>query len=213
MYPSLTPNHPDRLAATVAGIDEAGRGPLAGAVVAAVVVLAPGQLLSGVRDSKQLSAARREALVAEIHKSALDWAIGVATHVEIDALNILHATMLAMSRAFAGLRQPPGLVQIDGNRAPRLTGYTGTIETVIGGDRSCPAISAASILAKVYRDQLMMELHLVYPAYGFDRHKGYPTAEHRAVLMALGPCPAHRRSFAPVRAALTAARPPRESAR
>ena len=213
MYPSLTPNHPDRLAATVAGIDEAGRGPLAGAVVAAVVVLAPGQLLSGVRDSKQLSAARREALVAEIHNSALDWAIGVATHVEIDALNILHATMLAMSRAFAGLRQPPGLVQIDGNRAPRLTGYTGTIETVIGGDRSCPAISAASILAKVYRDQLMMELHLVYPAYGFDRHKGYPTAEHRAVLMALGPCPAHRRSFAPVRAALTAARPPRESAR
>ena len=213
MYPSLTPNHPDRLAATVAGIDEAGRGPLAGAVVAAVVVLAPGQLLSGVRDSKQLSAARREALVAEIHKSALDWAIGVATHVEIDALNILHATMLAMSRAFAGLRQPPGLVQIDGNRAPRLTGYTGTIETVIGGDRSCPAISAASILAKVYRDQLMMELHVEYPDYGFDRHKGYPTAEHRAVLMALGPCPAHRRSFAPVRAALTAARPPRESAR
>ena len=213
MYPSLTPNNPDRLAATVAGIDEAGRGPLAGAVVAAVVVLTPGQLLPGVRDSKQLSAARREALVAEIHNSALDWGIGVATHAEIDALNILHAIMLAMSRAFAGLRQVPGLVQIDGNRAPRLAGYTGTIETVIGGDRSCPAISAASILAKVYRDQLMMELHLVYPAYGFDRHKGYPTAEHRAVLMALGPCPAHRRSFAPVRAALTAARPPRESAR
>ncbi|MFZ1623433.1 MAG: ribonuclease HII [Gammaproteobacteria bacterium] len=213
MHPFLTPNNPDRLAATVAGIDEAGRGPLAGAVVAAVVLLAPGQLLLGVRDSKQLSAARREALVAEIHKSALDWAIGVATHVEIDALNILHATMLAMSRAFAGLRQPPGLVQIDGNRAPRLTGYTGTIETVIGGDRSCPAISAASILAKVYRDQLMMELHVEYPDYGFDRHKGYPTAEHRAVLMAIGPCPAHRRSFAPVRAALTAARPPRESAR
>jgi ribonuclease HII len=170
------------------------------------VVLEPGQVLAGVRDSKQLSATQREALVGLVHDSALDWSIGVATHAEIDALNILHATMLAMSRAFAGLRLRPDLVQIDGNRAPRLEGFSGTVQTVIGGDRSCPAISAASILAKVHRDQLMMELHAEYPDYGFDRHKGYPTAEHRAVLLSLGPCPAHRRSFAPVRAALDAVR-------
>ncbi|MCB1596676.1 MAG: ribonuclease HII [Gammaproteobacteria bacterium] len=210
MYSSFTPNNPGGRATTVAGIDEAGRGPLAGAVVAAAVVLTPGQVLPGVRDSKQLSAARREALVDEIRSSALAWCIGVATHAEIDSLNILHATMLAMSRAFAGLGMRPDLVQIDGNRAPRFDGFTGTVETVIGGDRSCPAISAASILAKVHRDQLMMELHVEYPGYGFDRHKGYPTAEHRAALLALGPCPAHRRSFAPVRAALTGARRPVE---
>jgi ribonuclease HII len=203
MNSSLTSNDPGGRAITVAGIDEAGRGPLAGAVVAAAVVLAPGQALAGVRDSKQLSAAQREALVEGIHGGALDWSIGIATHAEIDALNILQATMLAMSRAFAGLRLRPDLVQIDGNRAPRLEGFSGTVETVIGGDRSCPAISAASILAKVHRDQLMMELHAEYPDYGFDRHKGYPTAEHRAVLLSLGPCPAHRRSFSPVRAALT----------
>lgn len=207
MDPSLKFNDPGGPAITVAGIDEAGRGPLAGAVVAAAVVLAPGQVLEGVRDSKQLTAARREALVERIHSSALDWSIGIATHAEIDALNILHATMLAMSRAFAGLRLRPDLVQIDGNRAPPLAGFSGTVETVIGGDRSCPAISAASILAKVHRDQLMMELHAEYPDYGFDRHKGYPTAEHRAVLLSLGPCPAHRRSFAPVRAALNGSKP------
>jgi ribonuclease HII len=206
MQSSLTTNDPGARARTVAGIDEAGRGPLAGAVVAAAVVLEPGQALAGVRDSKQLSAMQREALVERIHGSALDWSIGIATHTEIDALNILQATMLAMSRAFAGLRLRPALVQIDGNRAPPLAGFSGTVETVIGGDRSCPAISAASILAKVHRDRLMMELHAEYPAYGFDRHKGYPTAEHRSLLMALGPCPAHRRSFAPVRAALEAVR-------
>lgn len=188
----------------MAGIDEAGRGPLAGAVVAAAVVLAPGQALAGVRDSKQLSATQRETLVEHIRSSALDWSIGLATHAEIDALNILQATMLAMSRAFAGLRLQPGLVQVDGNRAPVLDGFGGSVQTVIGGDRSCPAISAASILAKVHRDQLMMELHAEYPGYGFDRHKGYPTAAHRAALLALGPCPAHRLSFAPVRAALRA---------
>lgn len=206
MQSSLTTNDPGARTRTVAGIDEAGRGPLAGAVVAAAVVLEPGQALAGVRDSKQLSAMQREALVERIHGSALDWSIGIATHTEIDALNILQATMLAMSRAFAGLRLRPALVQIDGNRAPPLAGFSGTVETVIGGDRSCPAISAASILAKVHRDRLMMELHAEYPAYGFDRHKGYPTAEHRSLLMALGPCPAHRRSFAPVRAALEAVR-------
>lgn len=214
MYSSLTANDPGARVISVAGIDEAGRGPLAGAVVAAAVVLAPGQVLAGVRDSKQLSAARREALVEVIQRSALDWYIGVATHTEIDALNILQASMLAMSRAFAGLRLRPDLVQIDGNRAPQLDGFTGTVETVIGGDQSCPAISAASILAKVYRDQLMTKLHAEYPEYGFDRHKGYPTAEHRAVLLTLGPCPAHRRSFAPVRAALAGGSPQaRESLR
>jgi ribonuclease HII len=214
MYSSLTANDPVARVISVAGIDEAGRGPLAGAVVAAAVVLAPGQVLAGVRDSKQLSAARREALVEVIQRSALDWCIGVATHTEIDALNILQASMLAMSRAFAGLRVRPDLVQIDGNRAPQLDGFAGTVETVIGGDQTCPAISAASILAKVYRDQLMTKLHAEYPDYGFDRHKGYPTAEHRAVLLTLGPCPAHRRSFAPVRAALAGSAPPaRESLR
>lgn len=214
MYSSLTANDPVARVISVAGIDEAGRGPLAGAVVAAAVVLAPGQVLAGVRDSKQLSAARREALVEVIQRSALDWCIGVATHTEIDALNILQASMLAMSRAFAGLRVRPDLVQIDGNRAPQLDGFAGTVETVIGGDQTCPAISAASILAKVYRDQLMTKLHAEYPDYGFDRHKGYPTAEHRAVLLTLGPCPAHRRSFAPVRAALAgSALPARESLR
>jgi ribonuclease HII len=204
MVPSITANDASGRAVTVAGIDEAGRGPLAGAVVAAAVVLAPGQALAGVRDSKQLSATQREALVEHIRSSALDWSIGLATHAEIDALNILQATMLAMSRAFAGLRLQPGLVQVDGNRAPVLDGFGGSVQTVIGGDRSCPAISAASILAKVHRDQLMMELHAEYPGYGFDRHKGYPTAAHRAALLALGPCPAHRLSFAPVRAALRA---------
>ena len=204
MISSLTANDASGRAVTVAGIDEAGRGPLAGAVVAAAVVLAPGQTLAGVRDSKQLSAGQREALVEIIHSSALDWSIGLATHAEIDALNILHASMLAMSRAFAGLRLQPGLVQVDGNRAPVLDGFGGSVQTVIGGDRSCPAISAASILAKVHRDQLMMELHAEYPGYGFDRHKGYPTAAHREALLALGPCPAHRLSFAPVRAALRA---------
>ena len=214
MYSSLAPTDPGGRTITVAGIDEAGRGPLAGAVVAAAVVLAPGQLLPGVRDSKQLSAARREALVEVIQSSALDWCIGVATHAEIDALNILHASMLAMSRAFAGLRLRPDLVQIDGNRAPQLEGFTGTVETVIGGDRSCLAISAASVLAKVYRDQMMTALHAEYPDYGFDRHKGYPTAEHRAALLTLGPCPVHRRSFAPVRAALAGTtRPTPESSR
>ncbi|MCL4778797.1 MAG: ribonuclease HII [Gammaproteobacteria bacterium] len=204
MVPSITSNDASSPAVVVAGIDEAGRGPLAGAVVAAAVVLAPGQALAGVRDSKQLSATQRETLVEHIRSSALDWSIGLATHAEIDALNILQATMLAMSRAFAGLRLQPGLVQVDGNRAPVLDGFGGSVQTVIGGDRSCPAISAASILAKVHRDQLMMELHAEYPGYGFDRHKGYPTAAHRAALLALGPCPAHRLSFAPVRAALRA---------
>ena len=188
--------------ALVAGIDEAGRGPLAGPVVAAVVVLASGQIIPGVRDSKQLAAGRRIEVACRIRQEALDWALGEASREEIDALNILGATMLAMERAFAGLRRSPMLVEVDGNRAPVLPGYRGDVRTVIGGDRVCVAIGAASILAKVHRDERMVDLHRRYPLYGFDRHKGYPTAGHRDALQAFGPCPDHRRSFAPVRALL-----------
>ncbi len=191
-------------AALIAGIDEAGRGPLAGPVVAAVVVLASGQTIPGVRDSKQLVAGQRTEMACRIRQQALDWALGEASHEEIDALNILGATMLAMARAFAGLRRSPLLVEVDGNRAPALPGYRGEVRTVIGGDRSRVAIGAASILAKVHRDELMVDLHRRYPLYGFDRHKGYPTADHRDALQAFGPCPDHRRSFAPVRAVLMA---------
>jgi len=190
---------------TVAGIDEAGRGPLAGPVVAAAVLLGPGQWIEGVRDSKQLSAPQRAVAAGRIRAEALEWALGEASREEIDELNILQATLLAMRRAFAGLLRAPGRVEIDGNRAPGLPGFPGVIETVVGGDHLRPAIAAASILAKVHRDAEMRRLHASYPSYGFDRHKGYPTVGHRAALAALGPCPAHRRSFAPVRAALRAA--------
>lgn len=193
---------------TVAGIDEAGRGPLAGPVVAAVVLLDRGQTIAGVRDSKELSPAQRATAAAYIRTEALEWALGEASREEIDALNILQATLLAMRRAFAGLRWAPVRVEVDGNQAPSLPGYAGIVETVVGGDRLRPAIAAASILAKVHRDDLMERLHLTYPGYGFDRHKGYPTREHRTALAALGPCPAHRRSFGPVRAAMSAGPPP-----
>ena len=189
---------------TIAGIDEAGRGPLAGPVVAAVVVLAPWQAIAGVRDSKQLTAAQRTVAAGRIRADAVEWAIGEATREEIDEFNILQATFLAMQRAFARLTRPPQRVEIDGNRAPRLPGYAGLVETVVEGDRLRPAIGAASILAKVHRDGLMDGLHSRYPEYGFGRHKGYPTAAHLAVLARQGPCPEHRRSFAPVRAALKA---------
>lgn len=192
---------------TVAGIDEAGRGPLAGPVVAAVVVLGSDQSIAGVRDSKQLSAARRADVARRIRTEAREWAIGEASREEIDELNILQATLLAMQRAFAGLGVRPGRVEVDGNRAPRLAGYEGLIETVVEGDRLRQAIGAASILAKVHRDQLMDRLHASYPDYGFGQHRGYPTAAHRAALAALGPCPEHRRSFAPVRAVLRTASP------
>jgi len=192
---------------TVAGIDEAGRGPLAGPVVAAVVVLDTGQSIPGVRDSKQLTAIQRIDAALRIRAEAREWALGEASREEIDELNILQATLLAMQRAFAGIAGVPGRVEVDGNRAPRLVGYTGFIETVVEGDRLRQAIAAASILAKVHRDQLMDRLHASYPGYGFEQHKGYPTAAHRAALAALGPCPEHRRSFAPVRAALRGASP------
>lgn len=186
----------------VGGIDEAGRGPLAGPVVAAVVVLAGARTIEGVRDSKQLTAARREELAVRIRAEALDWGLGIATPAEIDELNILQATLLAMSRAVAALNHVPPLLEVDGNQLPRLAGYRGRLAAVIGGDRLRPAISAASILAKVWRDRALLELHAEFPGYGFDRHKGYGTPAHRAALQEIGPCPAHRRSFAPVREAL-----------
>lgn len=188
----------------VGGVDEAGRGPLAGPVVAAVVVLSPGQTIGGVRDSKQLSAARRETLAMQIKEQAVGWSLGQAAVEEIDKLNILQATMLAMRRAIEGLGFSPERLQFDGDRAPALRDYFGVAETIVGGDQICIAISAASILAKVDRDRTMISLDRDFPDYGFARHKGYATSEHRLALQRFGPCPAHRRSFRPVRLALHA---------
>jgi len=186
----------------IGGVDEAGRGPLAGPVIAAVVVLEAAQRIRGVRDSKQLSASRRTELAGRIREQAVAWAVAGADVAEIDRLNILHATLLAMRRAVEQLPFQPGHIRIDGNRAPRLPGYPGVVETVVGGDRVCPAIAAASILAKTHRDVLMEQLHRQFPQYGFAAHKGYPTRAHREALMHHGPCCAHRRSFRPVRIAL-----------
>jgi ribonuclease HII len=183
----------------VCGVDEAGRGPLAGPVFAAAVVLDPGRPIAGLRDSKQLSAARRQALALDIRRDALGWALGRASVSEIDRLNILQATLLAMRRAVAGLPVAPTLARVDGNQPPRLTC---DVELIVDGDVLEPCISAASILAKTARDAAMLRLHLRFPAYRFDRHKGYPTAEHLELLHRHGPCVAHRRSFQPVRAAL-----------
>lgn len=183
----------------VAGVDEAGRGPLAGPVIAAAVILAADDDVTGLRDSKQLTARRREILAAEIRTRAVAWALGAAEAEEIDRINILQASLRAMSRAVAALPVAPARVLVDGNQTPRVACE---VRAVIGGDRSIPAVSAASILAKVARDRLMAELDRIYPNYGFARHKGYPTAAHREALVKFGPCPAHRRSFAPVRAAL-----------
>jgi ribonuclease HII len=182
----------------VCGVDEAGRGPLAGPVVAAAVILDPARPIDGLRDSKQLTAARREALAHAIRERALGWAIARASVDEIDRLNILQAALLAMRRAVAALPVVPTLARVDGNQAPRLSCG---IEMIVGGDAIEPCISAASILAKTDRDAVMLRLHHDYPDYGFDRHKGYPTAEHLTLLRQFGPCIAHRRSFAPVRAA------------
>ena len=190
----------------LAGVDEAGRGPLAGPVVAAVVVLQDGQIIEGVRDSKKLSARRREELLAGIKSEAVDWALGIADVAEIDRLNILGATMLAMQRAIAGLSVTPQSLQIDGNQRPELPDELDRItQTLVGGDDICPAIGAASIIAKVERDRMMGELHNQYPGYGFDRHKGYPTVAHRQALIDLGVTPVHRMSFRPVREAAKAA--------
>lgn len=185
------------------GVDEAGRGPLAGPVVAAAVVLREGESLAGVRDSKKLSAARREELAYLIRSSAVSWSLGVASVGEIDELNILHATMLAMRRAVAGLQAQPGILRVDGNRCPEVGDiYPGAMESLVGGDDLCPAIGAASILAKTARDQMMVELDQAHPEYGFAAHKGYPTKLHREALIKYGPLAEHRRSFRPVREAL-----------
>ncbi|MEN9905018.1 MAG: hypothetical protein RLZZ555_1583 [Pseudomonadota bacterium] len=181
--------------ALVAGVDEAGRGPLAGPVVAAAVILDDCQPIAGLADSKKLSAARREALYDEIRAKALCCSIAQASVEEIDRLNILQATMLAMQRAVAGLRLKPGLVLVDGNRLPLLEMRA---EAIVKGDAKVAAISAASILAKVTRDRGLELLDRQFPRYGFARHKGYGTAEHLQALHRLGPCPEHRRSFAPV---------------
>jgi ribonuclease HII len=188
---------------TIAGIDEAGRGPWAGAVVAAVVVLEAGQRIDGVRDSKLLTPALRERAADRIRKEARAWAIGRAEVAEIDALNVLRATLLAMDRAVGALGCRPDLIRVDGNQRPALPGFDGPVETWIGGDRRCPAISAASILAKVARDAEMTRLDRLFPGYGFARHKGYGTAEHQRALDELGPCDLHRASFRPVQLALT----------
>ncbi|MFV0601624.1 MAG: ribonuclease HII [Brachymonas sp.] len=189
----------DAPAGLIAGVDEAGRGPLAGPVVAAAVILDEQQPIQGLADSKKLSAARRERLHDEIRAKALCCCVASASVEEIAQLNILQATLLAMRRAVEGLRLPPQKVLVDGNCLPVLKVRA---EAVVQGDARVPAISAASILAKVTRDRWCVEYHEQYPDYGFARHKGYGTAEHLAALQRLGPTPAHRRGFAPVAAVL-----------
>ena len=180
----------------IAGVDEAGRGPLAGAVFAAAVILDPQRPIAGLRDSKRLSALQRARLDCEIRLRAHAWSIAQATVQEIDAFNILGASLLAMQRAVASLSDTPDKVLVDGRQVPRLSL---PCEAIVRGDACCPAISAASILAKVARDKTMIQLHHLYPLYGFIRHKGYPTVEHLRALKQYRPCLLHRRSFAPVR--------------
>lgn len=179
----------------MAGVDEAGRGPLAGPVVAAAVILDELRPIRGLADSKVLTPQKRERLYDEIRAKALCCSVAEASVQEIDELNILHATMLAMRRAVEGLRLKPVKVLVDGNRLPTLSVVA---EAVVKGDALVPAISAASILAKVHRDRWCIDFHAEYPQYGFADHKGYGTAEHMAALRAHGACPQHRRSFAPV---------------
>lgn len=186
----------------IAGLDEAGRGPLAGPVFAAAVILDPARSIVGLADSKKLSAARREQLAVEIRSKALAWALGRAGVAEIDRLNILQAALLAMQRAVAALPIAPAQALVDGNRCPPLAC---PCRAIVKGDATVPAISAASILAKVARDAELCELHDRYPHYGFAQHKGYPTAAHLDALRRFGPCPEHRRSFAPVTAVLQTA--------
>lgn len=182
-----------------AGVDEAGRGPLAGPVVVAAVILPATYDLACLDDSKRLTALKRERLQPQIEAQAIAWSVEFVTAQEIDRVNILQATMNGMQRAVEKLSPAPLRAMIDGNRAPSLSCE---VTTVIGGDGLIPSISAASVLAKVYRDRLMLKFHRQYPEYGFDRHKGYPTAHHLERLNTLGPCEIHRRSFAPVRKAL-----------
>ncbi|MGI4849497.1 MAG: ribonuclease HII [Janthinobacterium lividum] len=185
----------------VCGVDEAGRGPLAGPVYAAAVILDPSRPIAGLRDSKKLTATRRDDLAQEIKESALSWSIAFCTEAEIDTHNILQASMLAMRRAIEGLHHLPTLALIDGNRCPVCTVRS---EAIVQGDDKVPAISAASILAKTARDAALLALHALYPDYAFDQHKGYPTALHLERLRQHGVSPVHRRSYAPVRALLEA---------
>ena len=184
----------------VAGVDEAGRGPLAGPVVAAAVILDGDNPVDGLMDSKVLPEKRREELAVQITAQALAWSVAWADAAEIDRINILQATFLAMRRALLGLRLLPGLVEVDGNRLPDLIfeGRQLNGSAIVGGDAKIPAISAASIIAKVHRDHMMRHFDTLYPDYGFRQHKGYGTAAHRDSLSRLGPCPQHRRSFRPV---------------
>lgn len=187
-------------ASLIAGVDEAGRGPLAGPVVAAAVILDPERPITGLADSKQLDATRREHLAVIIKGTALAWCVAEADVAEIDTLNILQATLLAMHRAVSGLAPAAQQALIDGNRLPESLPCPA--RAIVGGDREVAAISAASILAKTHRDALLVEFEARYPGYGFARHKGYGTREHLAALTRLGPTPEHRRSFAPIRRCL-----------
>jgi ribonuclease HII len=191
------------LGGLVAGVDEAGRGPLAGPVVAAAVILHPDDHISGLADSKKLSADKRDELAGEIRARSLSWSVASAAPAEIDAINILQATMLAMRRAILLLSVIPDSVKVDGNRLPNLTFEHMKLhgEAIVGGDGKVSSISAASILAKTARDRIMEKLDSVYPEYEFARHKGYGTKIHLERLRRFGPCKEHRRTFAPVRAA------------
>jgi ribonuclease HII len=189
----------------VAGVDEAGRGPLAGPVVAAAVILNPTRPIEGIGDSKALTERQRDGLAVLIREHSLAWSVAWADAAEIDVLNILQATFLAMRRALCGLRVSPSHVQIDGNRAPSLVGLGMRchVETIVKGDASVASIGAASILAKTVRDAMMVRLDEIYPGYGHASHKGYPTPAHYAALERLGPSPIHRMSFEPVRKCVT----------
>lgn len=180
----------------ICGVDEAGRGPLAGPVFAAAVILDPARPIAGLRDSKKLNEAKRDLLAIEIKEHALAWAIAECSEEEIDTLNILQASMLAMRRAVEALQVTPTLALIDGNRCPKMAVAS---EAIVKGDDKVPAISAASILAKTARDAALVVLHQQYPQYAFDQHKGYPTALHMARLQEHGVSPVHRKSYAPVR--------------
>ena len=200
---SATPAPPASPAATitlVAGVDEAGRGPLAGPVVVAAVILDPKRRVRGINDSKALSEAEREALYPRILAAALAYRIVIVAAAEIDRINIFQATMHGMRESLRQLARLPNMARIDGNHLPK--DLPCPAEAWIGGDARCRSIGAASILAKVTRDRLLVELDATYPEYGFARHKGYSTPEHLAALARLGPCPEHRRSFEPVRRAL-----------
>ncbi len=182
-----------------AGVDEAGRGPLAGPVVVAAVILNPEAPIAGLADSKRLSERKRTVLMPVIQERALAWRVEVISVEQIDALNILQATLLGMRLAVENLKPLPDIALIDGNQAPNMACRS---KTIVKGDQLEPAISAASILAKVFRDEIMQKIHGEYPDYGFGRHKGYPTQNHLEMLRKLGPCPHHRRSYAPVRESL-----------